>query len=495
MSTTKVRPEQLKETYLQVNSNNELLDNFYGKPAVNDSSDPNYDADANKVMFVTKDPTLVKGDAVTETRWFTIGMAIDSTGNIANTHKFGQIETSVSSTGVTTGLYAYKNVADNGDSTSIRVGFDENNVAYTYAPTPSKYDSSTQIATTSFCATQYNSTYVPDNIIGIEYVASPTDGRGKWRRINKYGQVVDPLPSYFNNHPIYGNINYTYVDDCSMINIPKFYFWYKKTTTGHKWLISDAAFTVDEQAAIVHPAFKYNGTEKNQFYVGAYECSDQNKNSKDMCRSIGSSSTDVMPLVSINFDTMVTRCQNRNDGSTVTGFDLWNIYQVGAIQMLCLIEMGGPDVQQLIGRGNDTGRNGCMPCGTTTAEWRGIHELWANAWHMTRGLENRSGTYYWWGDAGNTTFTSSGITVPGGGWPTNISDVAAARGLFLPTTTTGTQANSMFNDYFWSNNSQTDVCYHGGSWYDGSNAGLFRLAVSHLSSHSDTTIGGRLAKV
>lgn len=165
------------------------------------------------------------------------------------------------------------------------------------------------------------------------------------------------------------------------------------------------------------------------------------------------------PLVSINFTEMTTRCQNRNTTDGVTGFDLWNIYQVGAIQMLCLIEMGGPDVQQLIGRGNDIGRNGCMPCGSTTAEWRGIHELWANAWHMTRGLENRSGTYYWWADAGNETFSSSGITVPGGGWPTAISPVAAAKGLFLPTTTGGGQTASMFNDYFWSNNSQTDVCY------------------------------------
>ena len=366
--------------------------------------------------------------------------------------------------------------------------------------TPDPTSNSANFVTAEFCASQYASQYVPDNIIGIEYVASPTDGRGKWRRINKYGQVVDPLPSYFNNHPIYGAMTYSYVDDCSMINIPKFYFWYKKTTTGHKWLISNAAFTVDNQAAIVHPAFVYNGTEKNQFYVGAYECSAQNKNSTDMARSIGSGTSNVYPLVSINFDTMVTRCQNRNTTTDVTGFDLWNIYQVGAIQMLCLIEMGGPDVQQLIGRGNDIGRNGCMPCGSTTAEWRGIHELWANAWHMTRGLENRTtssgGQYYYWTDAGNTTFIASGIAVPGNSWPTNISDVAAARGLFLPTTTGG-QAASMFNDYFWSNNTEgrTNVCYHGGRWYDGSRDGLFALSVDRLASDSGTSIGGRLAKI
>ena len=219
-----------------------------------------------------------------------------------------------------------------------------------------------------------------------------------------------------------------------------------------------------------------------------------------MARSIGSGSSDVMPLVSINFDTMVTRCQNRNTTDGVTGFDLWNIYQVGAIQMLCLIEMGGPDVQQLIGRGNDIGRNGCMPCGHTTAEWRGIHELWANAWHMVRGLENRAtssgGQYYYWTDAGNETFIASGIAVPGNGWPTAISPVAAAKGLFLPTTTGG-QAASMFNDYFWSNNTdgRTNVCYHGGGWYDGSNDGLFNLLVGHLASDSRTSIGGRLAKI
>lgn len=504
--TTKIKLNQIYpipapavnlDNYLPL-SGGTLTGNVYTSPAYNNSSDPDWNADDHKFMCICKDPILMKGDIVTDSRWFTIGMATDADDDISNAHKFGQIEVAVSNTGtVTTTMSAYKNEANSEVNASIQVGYDANGVAYSTAVTPAnKYDSSTQIATTAFCNSQYNSTYVPDNIIGIEYVASPTDGRGKWRRINKFSQIVDPLPSYFNNHPIYGNINYTYVDDCSMINIPKFYFLYQKTSTGHKWWISNASFTIDGVGtSIVHPGFVYSGTEKAQFYVGAYECSAQNKNSTDMARSMGSGSSNVMPLVSINFDTMVTRCQNRNTTDGVTGFDLWNIYQVGAIQMLCLIEMGGPDVQQLIGRGNDIGRNGCMPCGHTTAEWRGIHELWANAWHMVRGLENRSGTYYWWGDAGNTTFTSSGITVPGGGWPTNISDTAAARGLFLPTSTTGTQASSMFNDYFWSNNSQTDVCHHGGSWFDGSSDGLFHLDVGRLSSYSLSSIGGRLAKI
>ena len=481
------------ENYLPL-SGGTLTGNIYGTPYV----DATATAEATgNIMIVIKDPTVVKGDIPESSHWYTIGMATDSTGSVENGHKFGQIESALyKTTGATvTKMSAYKNELDTNLQATIAVGWDADGNKYTEAPTPTLYDSSTQIATTAFCNSQYNSTYVPDNIIGIEYVASPTDDRGKWRRINKFSQIVDPLPSYFNNHPIYGAINNSYVDDCSMINIPKFYFLYQKTSTGHKWWISNASFTIDGVGtSIVHPGFVYSGAEKAQFYVGAYECSAQNKNSTDMARSIGSGSSNVMPLVSIDFNTMVARCQNRNTTSGVTGFDLWNIYQLGAIQMLCLIEMGGPDVQQLIGRGNDIGRNGCMPCGHTTAEWRGIHELWANAWHMVRGLENRSGTYYWWGDAGNTTFSSSGITVPSGGWPTDISNVAAAKGLFLPTAVGG-QAASMFNDYFWSNNSQTDVCYHGGSWDNGANDGLFTLHVHNLASYSGTYVGGRLAKI
>lgn len=276
-----------------------LTGNIYGSPAYNNSSDPDWNADDYKVMFISKDPVYIKGDTLTDNRWFTLAMATDADDSIENNHKFGQIETAVATSGACyTGMYAFKNETSSTANVGIAVGYDANGVAYSTAVTPAnKYDSSNQIATTSFCATQYNSTYVPDNIIGIEYVASPTDGRGKWRRINKYSQVVDPLPSYFNNHPTYGAINYTYTDDCSMINIPKFYFLYQQTSTGHKWWISNASFTISGVGtSIVHPGFVYSGTEKSQFYVGAYECSAQTKNSTNMARSIGSGTSNVTYL-------------------------------------------------------------------------------------------------------------------------------------------------------------------------------------------------------
>ena len=61
--------------------------------------------------------------------------------------------------------------------------------------------------------------------------------------------------------------------------------------------ISNASFTISGVGtSIVHPGFVYSGTEKSQFYVGAYECSAQTKNSTNMARSIGSGTSNVTYL-------------------------------------------------------------------------------------------------------------------------------------------------------------------------------------------------------
>ncbi|WP_248431483.1 hypothetical protein, partial [Escherichia coli] len=80
-----------------------------------------------------------------------------------------------------------------------------------------------------------------------------------------------------------------------------------------------------------------------------------------------------------DFPTMQTRATNRNTGG-VTGFGLWNIYQLSAIQTLALIEIGGSDSQTLVGQGHVSGSSALAVDNATVAQasWRGIVGLWGN---------------------------------------------------------------------------------------------------------------------
>ena len=323
----------------------------------------------------------------------------------------------------------------------------------------------------------------PENIIGIEYLSS---GR-TWRNIDYESNVITPSSTYLNNHPIYSNMELVTIDTCSMVTIPKFYFLYTKTSGGHKWWISNELFSIDDVGiAKVHSGFVYNGVPVNQFYVGAYETSTDPNDSNKVNSRYGAA-----PLASVNFSTVVTRCRNRNNGTTLTHFDLWNVFQLSAIQMLCLIEQGHPDVQTNIANGQ---YSSIQYCGSTPVVWRNIHELWGNAQHMVQGLESRARAYYFWTDAGNTTFYNTGVTATATGWATDINEnFASDLGLFIPSVVSSTESDGMFFDKFWANSSGTRVMYHGGTLTSGTGAGLFNMAIDQTSGTSNYRTTGRLA--
>jgi hypothetical protein len=68
--------------------------------------------------------------------------------------------------------------------------------------------------------------------------------------------------------------------------------------------------------------------------------------------------------------------------------------------------------------------------------------------------------------------------------------------VFLPKVVDAAEANSTFGDYLYASDAgETNVCYHGGDWNDGSRAGLFHSYLSSVASLANTSIGSRLAKV
>ncbi len=373
------------------------------------------------------------------------------------------------------------------------------------APTQTASDNSTKIATTA----HVKSVVIPSNSLvysGPRRIPSLTEpigvvlvqtggGAGVWDRVDLDGNPVACPPGYFSSRSEY-SLNTSAIDNQCMVEIKKFHYANVLLSEGpyvgkRARFINKTAFSGSQ----AHPAFlNSSGVEINQFYVGAYEGYD------DGGSKVGSTNNKA-PLVSINFTTMLDRCAARNAGG-VTGFQLIDIYQLAAIQYLALVEMGNPDAQVSLGRGNCDAPSGgsAMQTGTTTAIWRALHELWGNVWMMVQGIENRNGVLWVWNKDGTRAFVNTGFTLPNTGWVVDMSVAAGATfdlgALFIPGDTAAASDSGSWSDYFWSTkDGTTKVCYHGGDWGSGPHYGLFALTFSLAATTVHESIGGRLAKV
>jgi len=331
-------------------------------------------------------------------------------------------------------------------------------------------------------------------IYGIAKV-NETGLSGTWARVDGVGNNIALTGTDFDNHPIWGNIETVTIDGQEMVKIPK--FWYKEgvAPAGSDRAGKPCRWVADRATAgyELYPAFLDGGVEIDQYYFGAYECSDDGGTK-------AASVAGAAPLVSINFATMQARCAARNTGG-VDGFAMVDIYQLAAVQLLCLIETGTADVQSAIGAGN-TSSSAAVNTGTTNAVWRGIYELWGNVWCMVDGLILETDhEVKIWDKNGNRTLQATGvITTSTDGWVKSMHDdegVDWDLGLvFLPEVTDGSSANSTYGDYLYASDlGETNVCYHGGAWSHGALAGLFHLHLSHVASNASTGVGSRLAKV
>ena len=329
-------------------------------------------------------------------------------------------------------------------------------------------------------------------IIGIVKTASG-GGAGAWQRVDGNFNNITTTAATFNNHPTFAGVVEQTIDAQTMIRVPRFFLRTGIVPSGAHagrrfWMVSDqpvAGFSV-------HPAFMRAGVEITQYWVGKFQ------GTNDGGTRLGSVAA-ALPLVSIDFPTMQARANARNTGG-VTGFGLWSIYQLSAIQVLALIEMGGSDSQTLIGQGHVAGTGALVTNHTTVAQatWRGIVGLWGNVWQMVDGLQtNASSQYLIWDRNGNMTYQNTGLTAPATGFPVTMATASGANHdlatVFAAATTNAAAGNGTYGDHFWQ--AANCVAYHGGVWDYGAYAGLFTLHVNGAASHSITHLGGRLAKV
>ncbi|MCW5319624.1 hypothetical protein D5039_00040 [Verminephrobacter aporrectodeae subsp. tuberculatae] len=330
-------------------------------------------------------------------------------------------------------------------------------------------------------------------IIGIVCTAVG-GGAGSWQRIDESYDAIATTTATFNNHPTYAGVIEQAIDGQAMVRVPKFYVKTGTVPSGtyegrRYWMIADRPVP----GFSVHPAFMNAGAEIAQYWVGKYQAAADNPSKL-------ASVPGPLPLVSTDFTTMQARASARNTGG-ITGFGMWSIYQLAAIQMLALIEMGGADSQSLIGRGNVSGTLLAVDNATVAqATWRGIVGLWGNIWQMVDGLQTDANSRYTILDKnGNRTYQPT-ATRPVAGLSAYTTTMAADDGVnydlgmvFAPSTADPTFSNGTYGDLFL----QYSGCLacHGGGYSNGNGAGLFALLFNSAAGGTSGDRGSRLAKV
>lgn len=288
-------------------------------------------------------------------------------------------------------------------------------------------------------------------------------------------------------HPTYAGIRAVHQDGHAMVEIPAFYVRVDHDGGLMTWAISDRP----QNGFILHPAFRRpDGSVAKAIRIGAYAAGQRDG---DVVVGAG-----LKPWTSVSFDAAQERCE-----AIGPGWRMWSIYDLSAIQILAMIEMGGTDMQDLIGRGQVDG-GGVVAGGDSRARWRGIHELWGNVWQMVDGLRIAAdGTINVWSidRPGSGEWVSTGVQYgPGGdhGYPVSLH---AERGngfdlslLFLPSEVTSDQDDALIGDWVWGHwEGRETVAYCGGYWSSGVGAGVFALSLSDARSSAVASIGFRPA--
>lgn len=314
-----------------------------------------------------------------------------------------------------------------------------------------------------------------------------------------------------------------------MVKIPK--FWYKldagTATSGGditvgQWYISDGQL---DSSYKLHPAFiNASGNEVDYFLIGAFENTFQNGSSY----TASYSSSYKMASVGSNGGTSIkpgntfTRPQGRTCAAARgTGWYQIGFKQIQAVQMLFGVEFGF-NSQYTVGQGYTYSSNSAttyvgqttnVTSGDTTTGggtkgdmkpvcWRGIENLWGNIRSWIDGFIGNNGTGYFKNDYNfddtysSSTYTQIGFTLPSNYYTTYFGYDSTNDWIIFPhSASSSSNPTGSIGDYFYLNTSTNRVCYLGGDWDSGSNAGLFCFSVNNDSSNSYSYIGSRLMYV
>lgn len=281
-----------------------------------------------------------------------------------------------------------------------------------------------------------------------------------------------------------------------MVRIPKFY--YRRYLEGNIEYIQIA--DGPKVGFSVHPAFNHAGVESNYIYVGAYKTS-SNKLSK----------SGASPQVNQTRKTMRTNAKSKG-----AGWGIIDISTVSAIQMLYLVEFANNDSQSVIGKGYtnssnsaaiNTGKCNSVPNltgrpsgtdGATDVVYRGIEGFWGNVYEWVDGINCNGSSYYvcnnpsQYADDTASNYELLSFTAPSTNYISKMGVDDNNSGIMMPSAASGS-SSTYYCDYHYSDSSGSwYVCFRGGDWGDGLNAGLFCSGCSYSSSIAHSGIGSRL---
>lgn len=320
--------------------------------------------------------------------------------------------------------------------------------------------------------------------VGLALIASG-GGAGTWKQVDAEGNSLSGAIDFSNTYP-WNAIETVTIDGQTMVKIPKFYVKYGEIQSGSN--AGKKARWVSETKKTgyhIHPAFVKNGYVMDSFYLGAYEAYNSGSNK-------AGSAANKTPWVNIGgFANAKTYCANRG-----AGWHLQNIYEIAAVNILLLIELGTPDVQTAIAAGN-VRSSAVVTTGSSAAVWRGIHEWWGNMMEHVDGLTtDANGIYQIFSNKMDGSYVSTGITNPASGWITEMSEAKGTNfdlsDVFLSSATNDTVGNGTYGDYHFTG--KNTILLRSGYWGNGGDAGAFEVSVYNDALYSENSVCLRLAK-
>lgn len=333
--------------------------------------------------------------------------------------------------------------------------------------------------------------------------------------------------------------NITGTDGQVMVEIPKFYTKRIVVGTYTTWKISHlplAGYTI-------HPAFIKDGVEVDNRYIGAYQACVYHASAGQYVDGLNldiagwrydynadklSSVSGKYPVVGVTREQCRQMAANRGLGWRQMDFDLWS-----AVQMLYMIEYQSLYSQNKLGAGNTVGSYGASSAvqtdsphtiagasnalgngstntttgagvnakpGTSFVSYRGIENIYGNAWQFVDGINiniGTAGTVYVTNtranfadntSTGHTLITSSFPTASG--YPSNFLSI---DNYMLPANSTGGSTTTYLTDYLYAATSTNRVLIVGGGAGSGGNAGVFCVSAYDSSGLRSRSFSSRLA--
>jgi hypothetical protein len=333
-----------------------------------------------------------------------------------------------------------------------------------------------------------------------------------------------------------------------MVEVPKFYV--RVATAAYGKVIREIS-EVPRSGFVLHPAFAKGGTlqydsvvgmwhyvghtgERAAFYIGAYQASvydssavsyidglnlDDNSGRIDTANDLLSSVSGYYPMVGVTRSGFRSMASNRG-----SGWSQWLFWQLQAVKLLFFVEYGGFNSQALLANGNvnvgeyppsssnqtesphsiagksnsiGNGSGGVDSTSRDTAwmSYRGIENLWGNAWQWCDGWNIDDYVWYVTNDTASladdttTGYVQLGVQAPtSNGYIRNVQHETLGD---VVSDSTGS-SSSAFADYYYQGTGWRAARVGGGANY-GATAGVSCGRFSNSSANAARLISARVA--